>query len=86
MAVHTLAAEEALRVAKVSGGNKAEISDAELLGYLRGDPATTVICLMLESITDARAFFEQACRTTGVKPVKGSLYSCSILKPSHSHF
>ena len=70
MAVHTLAAEEALRVAKVyAAGNKAEISDAELLAYLREDPATTVICLMLESITDAREFFEQACHTTGVKPV-----------------
>ena len=70
MAVHTLAAEEALRVAKVyAAGNKAEISDAELLAYLREDPATTVICLMLESITDARRFFDEACRTTPVKPV-----------------
>jgi acyl-CoA synthetase (NDP forming) len=70
MAVHTLAAEEALRMAKVyAAGNKAEISDAELLAYLREDPATTVICLMLESITDARRFFAEACRTTPVKPV-----------------
>jgi acetyltransferase len=70
MAVHTLAAEEALRVAKVyAAGNKAEISDAELLAYLREDPATTVICLMLESITDARRFFVEARRTTPVKPV-----------------
>jgi acetyltransferase len=70
MAVHTLAAEEALRVAKVyAAGNKAEISDAEILAYLREDPETTVICLMLESITDARGFFDEACRTTPVKPV-----------------
>ena len=70
MAVHTLAAEEALRVAKVyAAGNKADISDAELLAYLREDPATTVICLMLESVTDARRFFAEACRTTPVKPV-----------------
>jgi acetyltransferase len=70
MAVHTLAAEEALRVAKVyAAGNKAEISDAELLAYLREDPATRVICLMLESVTDARRFFAEACRTTPVKPV-----------------
>jgi acetyltransferase len=70
MAVHTLAAEEALRVAKVyAAGNKAEISDAEMLAYLREDPQTTVICLMLESITDARGFFDEACRTTSVKPV-----------------
>ncbi len=70
MAVHTLGRDEALRVAKVyAAGNKADITDAELLAYLRDDPATTVICLLLESITDARGFFAEACRTTLVKPV-----------------
>jgi acyl-CoA synthetase (NDP forming) len=70
MAVHALGRDEALRVAKVfSAGNKADITDAELLAYLRDDPATTVICLLLESITDARRFFAEACRTTLVKPV-----------------
>jgi acyl-CoA synthetase (NDP forming) len=70
MAVHALGQDEALRVAKVfSAGNKADITDAELLGYLRQDPATRVICLLLESITDARGFFVQACLTTPVKPV-----------------
>ena len=39
MAVHALAAEEALRVAKVyAAGNKADITDAELLAYLRRGP------------------------------------------------
>jgi acyl-CoA synthetase (NDP forming) len=70
MAVHALGRDEGLRVAKVfAAGNKADITDAELLGYLREDPATRVICLLLESITDARGFFEQACLTTPVKPV-----------------
>ncbi|MGZ4434802.1 MAG: acetate--CoA ligase family protein [Trebonia sp.] len=70
MAVHTLGRDEGLRVAKVfAAGNKADITDAELLGYLREDPATSVICLLLESITDARGFFAEACRTTPVKPV-----------------
>ena len=70
MAVHTLGQDEALRVAKVyAAGNKADITDAELLAYLRDDPETTVICLLLESITDARQFFVEACRTTAVKPV-----------------
>lgn len=70
MAVHTLGQDEALRVAKVfAAGNKADITDAELLAYLRDDPATTVICLLLESITDARQFFVEARRTTLVKPV-----------------
>lgn len=70
MAVHALGRDEGLRVAKVfAAGNKADITDAELLGYLREDPATRVICLLLESITDARGFFVEACRTTPVKPV-----------------
>ena len=70
MAVHALGRDEGLRVAKVfAAGNKADITDAELLGYLRQDPATRVICLLLESITDAREFYQQACLTTPVKPV-----------------
>ncbi len=74
MAVHTLGRDEALRVAKVyAAGNKADISDAELLAYLRADPATSVICLLLESITDARRFFTEACRTTPVKPVVAAI-------------
>jgi acetyltransferase len=70
MAVHELGRDEGLGVGKVfAAGNKADITDAELLAYLRQDPETTVICLLLESITDARRFFTEACRTTGVKPV-----------------
>ena len=70
MAVHALGQDEGLRVAKVlAAGNKAEISDAELLSYLRDDPDTTVICLLLESITQAREFFIEACLTTPHKPV-----------------
>jgi acyl-CoA synthetase (NDP forming) len=70
MAVHALGRDEGLRVAKVfAAGNKADITDAELLAYLRQDPATTVICLVLESITDARRFFAEACLTTPAKPV-----------------
>ena len=70
MAVHALGQDEGLRVAKVfAAGNKADITDAELLSYLRQDPETRVICLILESITDARGFFDEACRATPVKPV-----------------
>ena len=70
MAVHALGQDEGLRVAKVfAAGNKADISDAELLAYLRQDPDTSVICLLLESLTDARGFFTEACRTTPHKPV-----------------
>ena len=74
MAVHALGQDEGLRVAKVfAAGNKADITDAELLGYLRQDPGTRVICLLLESVTDARRFFQQACLTTPVKPVIASV-------------
>ena len=70
MAVHALGQDEGLRVAKVfAAGNKADITDAELLGYLRQDPDTRVICLLLESITDARGFFTEARQTTPHKPV-----------------
>jgi acetyltransferase len=70
MAVHALGQDEGLRVAKVfAAGNKADITDAELLAYLRQDPDTSVICLLLESITDARGFFAEACLTTPEKPV-----------------
>jgi acetyltransferase len=70
VAVHALGQDEGLRVAKVfAAGNKADITDAELLGYLRQDPETRVICLLLESITDARQFFTEARQTTPHKPV-----------------
>lgn len=70
MAVHTLGRDDGLGVAKVyAAGNKADITDAELLAYLREDPDTTVIGLVLESLRDARAFFTQARLTTPVKPV-----------------
>jgi acyl-CoA synthetase (NDP forming) len=70
MAVQALGRDEGLRVAKVlAAGNKADITDAELVAYLRRDPATRVICLLLESVTDSRAFFEQARLTTPAKPV-----------------
>src|SRR5262252_4253053 len=70
MAVHALGQDEGLRVAKVfAAGNKADITDAELLGYLRQDPDTRVICLLLESITGARRFFTEARQTTPHKPV-----------------
>jgi acetyltransferase len=70
MAVHALGQDEGLRVAKVlAAGNKADINDAELLSYLREDPDTSVICLILESITQARDFFAEARQTTVRKPV-----------------
>lgn len=70
MAVHALGLDEGMRFAKVyAAGNKAEITDAEVLAYLRADPATRVVCLLLESITGGAEFFAEARRTSVVKPV-----------------
>lgn len=69
MAIHSLGVDEHVRFAKVyAAGNKADISDAELLGYLGNDPASRTLCFFLESLPDGRAFFEKACAITH-KPV-----------------
>jgi len=44
----------------VSFGNKADISDIDLMYYLRDDPKTKVILVYLEEITDGRAFMDAA--------------------------
>ena len=65
MAVHALGCDESIPFAKVyAAGNKADIADHEILAYLADDPATGVICLLLESISQPREFFEQARRAT----------------------
>jgi len=70
MAVHALGLDESMRFAKVyAAGNKADVSDAEVLAYLREDPATRVVCLLMESITGGPEFFAEARRTAAVKPV-----------------
>ena len=70
MAIHSLGVDEHVRFAKVyAAGNKADISDAELLGYLGDDPASRILCFFLESLPDGRAFFDAACAVTPQKPV-----------------
>jgi len=44
----------------VSFGNKADISEIDLMRYLRDDPKTKVILVYLEEITDGRGFMEAA--------------------------
>ncbi|MDD4754601.1 MAG: acetate--CoA ligase family protein [Prolixibacteraceae bacterium] len=55
----------------VSFGNKADISEIELLYYLRDDPKTKVILMYLEEITDGRRLMEAAKEVieTSHKPV-----------------
>jgi acetyltransferase len=46
----------------VSFGNKADVTEIDLLDYLKDDPKTRVILLYLEEVTDGRALMEAASR------------------------
>jgi acetyltransferase len=48
----------------VSFGNKADVNEADLLRYLKNDPATNVILMYLEDITNGREFLEIAREIT----------------------
>jgi acyl-CoA synthetase (NDP forming) len=52
----------------VSYGNRADIGEIELLRYLAADPATDVVAMYLESISDGRAFLEAAAAVSREKP------------------
>ena len=56
----------------VSFGNKADVTEIELIEYLRADPATDIILLYLEELRNGRALIEAARRVTsgaGAKPI-----------------
>ncbi|MFH1667586.1 MAG: acetate--CoA ligase family protein [Candidatus Komeilibacteria bacterium] len=53
----------------VSIGNKADLSEIELLEYLAKDKSTEVILLYLESIRDGRRFMEIASEISLQKPI-----------------
>ncbi len=44
----------------ISFGNKADVTEIDLLGYLKDDPDTQVILMYLEDISDGRRFIETA--------------------------
>ena len=70
MALHTRGEEDHIRFGKVySSGNKMNIWDYEVVEYLRDDPDTTVICLLLESVPGGRQLAEAIRSTTPHKPV-----------------
>jgi acetyltransferase len=65
-AVLDYAAAKNVRFSKfVSFGNKADVSELDILGYLANDPLTSVILMYLEDLTDGRAFIEMARQITG---------------------
>ncbi|HWC26302.1 MAG TPA: CoA-binding protein, partial [Solirubrobacteraceae bacterium] len=70
MAVYMLGVEQRMGFAKVyAAGNKADISDAEVLAHLGCDDATRVICFFVESLADARGFLDVAWEVSARKPV-----------------
>ncbi len=70
MAIFGLAQQRRLRFAKIlSHGNKADLTDHEILDYFAHDNETSVLCLFLESVSNGRAFYEALVRTAQRKPV-----------------
>ncbi len=50
-------------------GNKSDVNEVDLLGYLADDPDTKVICMHLEDIKDGRLFMDTAIMVVPRKPV-----------------
>ena len=70
MAIFGLAQQRRLLFAKIlSHGNKADLTDHEILDYFEHDDETKVLCLFLESVTHGRAFYEALARVAKRKPV-----------------
>ncbi|MDF1542522.1 MAG: acetate--CoA ligase family protein [Anaerosomatales bacterium] len=64
------AADDGLGVSHfISVGNRADISEPDLLGALENDPEATVIALYLESVADGPRFLEAARSAVRRKPV-----------------
>jgi acetyl coenzyme A synthetase (ADP forming)-like protein len=52
-----------------SYGNASDVNESDLIEWLGRDPATKVICLYLEGVTDGRRFFEVAAAVSKRKPI-----------------
>ena len=69
-AVLSWAEEQGMGFSKfVSYGNAADLSEIDLLDYLREDEQTQAVALYIESVSDGRRFMEAARRLTAVKPL-----------------
>lgn len=53
----------------ISVGNKADVSENDLLAYLKDDPQTDVILLYLEDLTDPKGFIQLAQAISQKKPI-----------------
>ncbi len=65
-----VASSQVFGVAKIAClGNKADIDELDVLEYLKDDPATGVIAVHTEGISDGRAFLELASTISHTKPL-----------------
>jgi acyl-CoA synthetase (NDP forming) len=70
MAAFSRSIDEGLGFAKIAAlGNKIDLGEAELLGFLAQDPETRVVAMLLESVSDGRRFFEAAAAVAERKPL-----------------
>jgi acetyltransferase len=64
------AANESLGFDKlVSVGNKVDVTEAELLGYIARDPSTRVVALYVEGIDNGREFMQISNEVSRLKPI-----------------
>ena len=69
-AVLSWAEEQGVGLSKfVSYGNAVDLSEIDLLDYLRDDDESKVVALYIESVSDGRGFMEVAQRLAAVKPL-----------------
>jgi acetyl coenzyme A synthetase (ADP forming)-like protein len=53
----------------VSTGNKVDVTEADLLEYIKNDPATKIVGLYVEGIEHGREFMEVSQRSSKMKPI-----------------
>ena len=79
-------ADEKIGINKfISIGNKLNVNENDLLGYLIRDPGTKIILIYLEGFTDGRGFIEMASKSE--KPIlvyKSNRFETSA-RIAHSH-
>ena len=69
-AVLSWAEEQGVGLSKfVSYGNAVDLSEIDLLDYLRDDDETRVVALYIETVSDGRRFMEAVRKLTAVKPL-----------------
>ncbi len=69
-AVLSWAEEQGVGLSKfVSYGNAADLSEIDLLDYLKDDEETRVVALYIETVSDGRQFLEAASKLAACKPL-----------------